>query len=172
MAASTLLRLFHVTQNHDYLLKAEQIMRAGSKIAAENPFGFGHLLNSIYLYIKKPIEITIIKKNTKQIDSEQMSEWLGKQFIPNSIIAVVKDSSQLEGLRKYPFFNGKKEDTTDLKKTNADNNSNNAEYAFVCRNFSCSLPIRSLQQFQEYLRLDKGRNNRELASHERQQNIL
>ena len=173
MAASTLLRLFHVTQNHDYLLKAEQIMRAGSKIAAENPFGFGHLLNSIYLYIKKPIEITIIKKNTiKQIDSEQMSDWLGKQFIPNSIIAVVKDSSQLEGLRKYPFFNGKKEVTSDLEKTNADNNSNNAEYAFVCRNFSCSLPIRSLQQFQEYLRLDKGRNNRELASHERQQNIL
>ena len=173
MAASTLLRLFHVTQNHDYLLKAEQIMRAGSKIAAENPFGFGHLLNSIYLYIKKPIEITIIKKNTvKQIDSEQMSDWLGKQFIPNSIIAVVKDSSQLEGLRKYPFFNGKKEDTTDLEKTNADNNTNNAEYAFVCRNFSCSLPIHSLQQFQEYLHLDKGRKNGELASHERQQNIL
>lgn len=156
MAALGLLRLYHMTQTGDYLLKAEQIMKTGLKAAAENPFGFGQLLNAIYLYIRKPIEITIIAKDTKQqIDSERMSGWLGKQFIPNSIVALVKDSSQLVELNKYPFFSGKKEDAIDKEKNNVDNRNARGEYAFVCRNFSCSLPIYSLDQLQEYIRRDK-----------------
>ena len=162
MAASGLLRLYHITQNSDYLQKAEQIMETGLKAAAENPFGFGQLLNAIYLYISKPIEITIIRKENKERSgSKQMSDWLGKQFIPNSIIALVKDQSQLNELSKYPFFNGKKEeDTIQKENINADNVTVNAEYAFVCRNFSCSLPIHSLQQLQKHL----GKDGVEISS--------
>ena len=149
MAASCLIRLYHITQSSDYLQKAEQIMKTGLKAAAENPFGFGQLLNAIYLYISKPIEITIIRKeNKEQSGSKQMSSWLGKQFIPNSITALVKDQAQLNELSKYPFFNGKKEEDI-IQKENI-----NSEYAFVCRNFSCSLPIHSLQQLQKYLGKD------------------
>jgi uncharacterized protein YyaL (SSP411 family) len=119
-------------------------METGLKAAAENPFGFGQLLNAIYLYISKPLEITIIRKeNKEQSDSKQMSSWLG-----NSITALVKDQSQLNELSKYPFFNGKKEEDI-IQKENI-----NSEYAFVCRNFSCSLPINSLQQLQKYLGKD------------------
>jgi uncharacterized protein len=84
-----------------------------------------------------------------------MSGWLGKQFIPNSIVALVKDSSQLVELNKYPFFSGKKEDAIDKEKNNVDNRNACGEYAFVCRNFSCSLPIYSLDQLQEHVRRDK-----------------
>jgi uncharacterized protein len=160
MAASTLLRLYHITRNSNYLLKAEQIMSAGAKAAAENPFGFGQLLNAIYLYIRKPIEITIIGTNMKKPkDLEQMSDWLGRQFIPNSIIALVKDRSQLDGLNKYPFFDGKKvENNIQTKRISADNGPLYAEHAFVCKNFSCSLPIHSLEQLQKYLGKDNDRN--------------
>jgi hypothetical protein len=160
MAASTLLRLYHIIRNSNYLLKAEQIMSAGAKAAAENPFGFGQLLNAIYLYIRKPIEITIIGTNMKKPkDLEQMSDWLGRQFIPNSIIALVKDRSQLDGLNKYPFFDGKKvENNIQTKRISADNGPLIAEHAFVCKNFSCSLPIHSLEQLQKYLGKDNDRN--------------
>jgi hypothetical protein len=160
MAASTLLRLYHITRNSNYLLKAEQIMSAGAKAAAENPFGFGQLLNAIYLYIRKPVEITIIGTNMKKPkDLEQMSDWLGRQFIPNSIIALVKDRSQLDGLNKYPFFDGKKvENNIQTKRISADNGPLIAEHAFVCKNFSCSLPIHSLEQLQKYLGKDNDRN--------------
>jgi uncharacterized protein YyaL (SSP411 family) len=160
MAASTLLRLYHITRNINYLLKAEQIMSAGAKAAAENPFGFGQLLNAIYLYIRKPIEITIIGTSMKKPkDLEQMSDWLGRQFIPNSIIALVKDQSQLDGLKKYPFFDGKKvENTIQTRRISADNGPLNAEHAFVCKNFSCSLPIHLLEQLQKYLGKDNDRN--------------
>jgi uncharacterized protein len=145
MAASALLKLYHITRNSNYLLKAEQIMSVGAKAAAENPFGFGQLLNAIYLYIKKPIEITIIGTDVKKsIDSAQMSNWLGKQFIPNSITAIIKDQSQLDGLNKYPFFDGK----------NVDINKQTAEHAFVCKDFSCSLPLVSLEQLQKHLGKD------------------
>ena len=160
MAASALLRLYHITRNSDYLLKAEQIMSTGAKAAAENPFGFGQLLNAVYLYIKKPIEITIIGTNIeKPTESERMSNWLGKQFIPNSIIAIVKDQSQLEGLSTYPFFEGKKVDyNKQTNKISAYNVPLDAEHAFICKDFSCSLPILSLEQLQKHLGKDDGRN--------------
>jgi uncharacterized protein YyaL (SSP411 family) len=133
-------------------------MKTGMKAAAENPFGFGHLLNAIYLYVRRPIEITIIAKNTEQqIDSERMSDWLGKQFIPNGIVALVNDSSQLTELGKYSFFSGKKvEDATDKEKDDVKNRISHGEYAFVCRNFSCSLPVYSIEQLQENIRRYKG----------------
>jgi uncharacterized protein YyaL (SSP411 family) len=153
MAASALLRLYHITRNSNYLLKAEQIMSVGAKAAAENPFGFGQLLNAIYLYIKKPIEITIIGTNVeKSTDSAQMSIWLGKQFIPNSITTIIKDQSQLDGLDKYPFFDGKKADINkQTKKISAYKEPLDAEHAFVCKDFSCSLPLVSLEQLQKHL---------------------
>jgi uncharacterized protein YyaL (SSP411 family) len=156
MAASALVRLYHITRNSNYLLKAEQIMSVGAKAAGENPFGFGQLLNAIYLYIKKPIEITIIRTNVKKsTDSAKMSNWLGKQFIPNSITAIIKDLSQLDGLNKYPFFDGKKADINkQTNKTSAYNEPLDSEQAFVCKDFSCSLPLVSLEQLQK--RLGKG----------------
>src|ERR671920_739252 len=60
MAASNLLRLHHYTQKKVYLDNAVRIMKAGSRSAAENPFGFGQMLNSIYLYVKRPVEVTVI----------------------------------------------------------------------------------------------------------------
>jgi uncharacterized protein len=156
MAASALVRLYHITRNSNYLLKAEQIMSVGAKAAGENPFGFGQLLNAIYLYIKKPIEITIIGTNLKKsTDSAQMSNWLGKQFIPNSITAIIKDQFQLDGLNKYPFFDGKKVDINkQTKKIGAHKEPLDAEHAFVCKDFSCSLPLVSLEQLQKHLGKD------------------
>ncbi len=63
MAASNLLRLYHYTQNNSYLDRAVRIMKAGSQSAAENPFGFGQMLNSIYLYVKKPVEIAVFSSD-------------------------------------------------------------------------------------------------------------
>jgi uncharacterized protein YyaL (SSP411 family) len=154
MAASNLLRLYYITQNNNYLDKAEQVMRTGSKAAAENPFGFGQLLIAIYLYVSQPLEITVIRKNTdKQSDSQQMSHWLGRQFIPNGIVTVIKSSSQLEELQKYSFFNGKKEEDNSERENqkSSNNNNDNSEYAFVCKNFTCSVPIHSLQDLQRHI---------------------
>ncbi|HEX6560777.1 MAG TPA: glycoside hydrolase family 76 protein, partial [Nitrososphaera sp.] len=121
MAASNLLRLYHYTQNNDYLDKATRIIKSGARPAAENPFGFGQLLNAIYLYVKKPVEVTVIGKGGG------MSAWLKEQFLPDGITAFVAEDNDIPALQKYPFFQGR--------------SSEKGETAFVCRNFTCSLPI-------------------------------
>ena len=49
--------------------------------------------------------------------------------------------ADLAQLQKYPYFAGKIIDTEKV------------EYAFVCKNFACSLPILSLSDFQKELRV-------------------
>lgn len=140
VAASDLLRLYHLTQKNDYLEKAEQIMKAGATSSAENPFGFGQLLTAIYLYVKKPIEITV--RTTDNIgEGQKMATWINKQFMPNAITAIIENQSQLSRLQEYPFFSG----------TNSARTSQ-TDYAVICRNFTCSVPIYSLSDFQEQIK--------------------
>jgi uncharacterized protein YyaL (SSP411 family) len=144
MAVSNLLRLYHFIQNNDYLYKAEHIMREGAKTASENPFGFGHLLIAMYLYIKKPVEITIIRNTEKQRANSEMVNWVNRQFIPNGIIAIIENKSQLQELQNYPFFKGR---------NLVQENQKDSDYALVCRNFSCSLPINSIQELERLVRM-------------------
>lgn len=140
VAASDLLRLYHLTQKNDYLEKAEQIMKSGATSSAENPFGFGQLLTAIYLYVKKPIEITV--RTTDNIgEGQKMATWINKQFMPNAITAIIENQSQLSRLQEYPFFSG----------TNSARTSQ-TDYAVICRNFTCSVPIYSLSDFQEQIK--------------------
>jgi uncharacterized protein len=129
VAASNLLRLYHYTQNDGYLEKAAQIMKSGARPAAENPFGFGQLLMAIYYYVKKPVEVTVVEKG-------KMSKWLHSIFMPDGITAVV-ERKDLPLLEKYAFFK--------------DRNTQGGETAFVCRNFTCSLPIKSQQELERQL---------------------
>jgi uncharacterized protein len=140
VAASDLLRLYHLTQRSDYLEKAEQIMKAGAKSSAENPFGFGQLLMAIYLYVKKPIEITV--RTTDEIgEGQRMARWISKQFMPNAITAIIGNQSQLRELQEYPFFSGTNSARADQ-----------ADYAVICRNYTCSVPINSLSGLQEQIK--------------------
>ena len=62
VAALNLLRLYHFSQRNDYLIKSEDIFRSVSSIARDNPFGFGHFLISLYMYVKRPIEFTVVQE--------------------------------------------------------------------------------------------------------------
>jgi len=140
IAASNLLRLYHLTQRNDYLEKAEQIMMGGAKSSTENPFGFGQLLIAIYLHVKKITEITVTRTNNSG-EGYKMATWLNKQFIPNAITVIIESHDQLSQLKQYPFFSGMNSARKD-----------EMDYAVICRNFTCSLPIYSLTDLQEHIK--------------------
>ena len=129
VAASNLIRLYHYTQDDTYLDKATRIMKSGARPAAENPFGFGQLLAAMYLYVKKPVEVAVIGKGA-------MSDWLKSTFLPDGITASV-EQGDMAALEKYSFFKGR--------------NAEGGETAFVCRNFTCSLPLKSQQELARQL---------------------
>jgi uncharacterized protein YyaL (SSP411 family) len=127
-----MLRLYHLTQEEKFLKIATQIMESQAQIAAENPFGFGYLLNTIYIFMQHPTEITIINSENSEI-----CNFLYSAFLPESIMISINNKSQLENLSKFPFFAGKS--YTD--KTSV----------FVCKDFTCSLPLGTISDIKSNL---------------------
>ena len=91
------------------------------------------LLNVLYLDIQKPSEITILNSQNTELVS-----ILSKKFLPESIIVTIHQEDELDLLSKFSFFAGK-EFLTDQTTV------------FVCKNFSCSLPLTSLEEVEEYI---------------------
>ena len=133
VAVHVLLKLYHFTQNKQFFEITKKIIESHAVSAAQNPFAFGYLLNVLYLYYQKPTEITII--NDENFD---LVSTLRKKFLPESIMVLVKNEKHLAALSKYPFFSGKE---FQQNKTNI----------FVCKNFSCSLPLSNLSDIEKEL---------------------
>jgi len=132
VSAFVLLRLYHILHEQKFLDITTKILESQAQMAAENPFGFGYLLNTLVIYLEKPVEITIINQENSEICQSLISKYL-----PNSFRVTINDSAQLEKLSEYPFFAGK----TFESKTSV----------FVCKDFSCSLPLRSLEEINSNL---------------------
>ncbi|MGH9909598.1 MAG: thioredoxin domain-containing protein, partial [Nitrososphaerales archaeon] len=128
IAALVLLRLYHYTQNQDYFSKAEKVLSTNATMAAENPFAFGQLLNAVYMYVRKPVEVTLIANDSKANDA---ITWINKQYLPEGIFAIV-DAAKISQLQDMAFFKGK-EAVKEKPFT-----------AYVCKNFTCSLPLHSI----------------------------
>ena len=133
VAANVLFRLNHIVNEEKFHTVSQKILESHATQAAENPFAFGYLLNVIFLDIQKPTEITII--NTQ---NHELVSTLNKKFIPESIMVQIDDKNELDILSKLPFFSGKQfpEDKTNV---------------FVCKNFSCSLPLTNMSDIEESL---------------------
>lgn len=132
VSAHVMLRSYHLSQKPTFLEIATKIMQAQAQRTVENPFAFGYLLNVLCMYIQKPQEITII--NT---ENSQICRSLFLDYLPNSILVAIQNPPQLESLSEYPFFAGKSfEDKTTV---------------FVCKDFTCSLPLHTLDEIKAHL---------------------
>jgi hypothetical protein len=127
VSSFVMLRLYHLSQKQSFLDISIKIMESQAQIAAENPFGFGYLLNTLSLYLEKPIEITVINS-----ENSELCKSLLTNYLPNSFMVTIQNSDQLNSLSEYPFFSGKSfEEKTSV---------------FICKNFSCSLPLHTLDE--------------------------
>ncbi len=133
VAAHVMLRLYHLTQEKKFLDVSTKIMESQALMAAENPFGFGFLLNTIYMYLQKPIEITLLNSSDNTIYTT-----LQQKFLPESIFVTVNSGEVLNDLSKYTFFSGKEY-------------KNDKTTVFVCKDFSCSLPLHSIEDIEKSL---------------------
>ena len=67
VSSFVMLRLYHLSQEQLFLDISMKTMESQAQTAAENPFGFGYLLNTISLYLEKPTEITIINSENSEL---------------------------------------------------------------------------------------------------------
>jgi len=87
VSSFVMLRLYHLSQEQSFLDIAIKIMESQAQIAAENPFGFGYLLNTLSLYLEKPVEITIINSENSEI-----CKSLFTNYLPNSFMVTIQNS--------------------------------------------------------------------------------
>lgn len=132
VSAFVMLRLYHLSQKQKFLEITMKILESQAQIAAENPFGFGYLLNTLTIYLGKPVEITIV--NT---ENSKICEHLLLSYLPNSLIITIHNANQLQELSEFPFFSGK---------TFSDKTS-----VYICKNFTCSLPLSDIEEIDSHL---------------------
>ncbi|NND86226.1 MAG: thioredoxin domain-containing protein [Nitrosopumilus sp.] len=132
VSALVMLRLYHLSQNQKFLEITTKILESQAQMAAENPFGFGYLLNTLAVYLDKPLEITII--NT---ENSEICEYLLLRYLPNSLIITIQNSNQSQKLSNLPFFSGKI--------------FSDKTVVYVCKNFSCSLPLSDIKEIDSHL---------------------
>jgi len=132
VSAFVMLRLYHMSQEQSFLEITTKILESQAQTAAENPFGFGYLLNVLSIYLEKPVEITII--NT---ENSELCKSLLTNYLPNSFMVTIQNSTQLENLSEYSFFAGK--------------NFEDKTLVFVCKDFTCSLPLHTIDEINSHL---------------------
>jgi uncharacterized protein YyaL (SSP411 family) len=148
MAAYALLRLHFITQNNDYYDKATDIIKSCYLASIQNPFGFGQLLISTYFYIKKPVEIIVIRndkmESTDTSGETSLTSWISKQYIPNKILLVVNSNSKsYHKLLDFGIVKGKEIKIDDTNKFK--------ESVYICKDFTCSLPINKKEDLEKYV---------------------
>lgn len=142
ISVSNFIRLYHVTGNSDYLNFAEKMMKVSLSSALENPFGFGCLLSSAYLYIKKPVEITVFSKNIHFKESTMLN-IINTAFIPNGIFSIIDENCNLKILEKYPLFQN--------QSLLNNNSSHGDEFVLICKDFTCTPPIKDIESLNDIL---------------------
>jgi uncharacterized protein YyaL (SSP411 family) len=137
VSISNLIRLYHITGKNNYLEMSEKMMKGSISSAIDNPFGFGWLLSSTYLYVKKPTEITIFSKD----DKSDMIDEMNKMYIPNGIFSILHEDNLSETLDQYNLFKNKS-----LIKERPVN-----DFAIICKDFTCSPPLTDLKKIKDIL---------------------
>ncbi|MGH7964545.1 MAG: thioredoxin domain-containing protein [Candidatus Binatia bacterium] len=126
VAIFNLLRLFSLTENQDYLTKAEQGLRLFYDAMEQNPFGFGHMLCALDFHLRRPQEIVLLGDKNAPATREMLAQLHGL-FVPNKTL-VCLDPQASSGIQLPTLLAGKTQ--VDGKLT-----------VFVCHNFTCSLPV-------------------------------
>ena len=133
VAIMALIRLYHITGKRQFLEAAENSLGMRLQEAAENPFAYGYLLNTAYMYLRKPVEITILNP-----ENDTIRKMLSTEFIPNGMLVFIQNKEQAQNLAKYTFFAGKAfSDKTQV---------------FVCKDMTCTPPLHEISDIRDQIR--------------------
>jgi uncharacterized protein YyaL (SSP411 family) len=127
VAALDLLRLSYLTENQEYLLKAERLLRVFYDAMEQNPFGFSHMLCALDFFLRRPQEIVLLGDKNAASTRELLARIHGI-FVPNKTLLCADPQGQGENVQIPALLAGRTQIDGQLT-------------AYVCHNFTCSLPV-------------------------------
>ncbi len=136
--ALNLLRLAALTGNEAFRTQGLQILSAQGNAIRENPTSVSELLLALDFALDTPKEIFLVKG--KDDDSEILVDVLRKTFVPNRVIAIVREGGEREAHEKrIPLLRYK---TARAGKTTA----------YVCQDKVCKQPTTDPDVFEKQLK--------------------
>ncbi|MBD3223965.1 MAG: DUF255 domain-containing protein [Caldithrix sp.] len=131
-----MLRLYSVTENDKYIEKSEQLFQKYGGQFTRNPFAYASYLNALDFYLQKPREILLVSPDDTHLP-EHWLDILYNSYRPNKVVLHHADGEQNPHITAS--FS-KNRSTVDKQLT-----------AYVCHNFSCSLPVTSVKELSRLL---------------------
>ncbi|NWF91051.1 MAG: thioredoxin domain-containing protein [Ignavibacteriaceae bacterium] len=126
-----LLRMYHLTGNPDFGIKADELIKAFSKLVSQQPSSFTYLLSGLDFYFGPVKEILII--GADETSREKFIKIINGIFLPNKVVLCKNKSNsvQLEEIAKYTSTYPIEGDKTSI---------------YICEDFMCKLPIHTLEE--------------------------
>jgi len=141
VAVGNLLRLSYLTENQNYLSKAEQVLRLFYDAMEQNPFGFSNMLCALDFYLQRPKEIVLLGDKDAPATREMLARIHGL-FVPNKTILCIdpRNAGEPVGVQMPSLLAATGKTQVDGKLT-----------VYVCHNFTCSLPVTEWGALKELL---------------------
>ncbi len=135
-AMLNLIRLSKITADPDLEQKAESIARTFSEQVLQAPAAYTMLLTAFDFFLG-PSSQVVIAGDLRSEETTKMVKALRKKFVPNKVVLFRPDvESEITNISEYTRnLSGRKGKAT----------------AFVCRNFSCHLPVTQISDMLELL---------------------
>ncbi len=138
IAAMNLLRLGRMTGESAYEDKANALLNSFSGDIAGAPSAHAQALLALDFAIGPSLEIVLVGEKEAE-DTQTMVDALHEQFIPNKVVLLRPPGDESEIIKLAPF-------------TEAQVAIGGKPTAYVCRNFSCSLPTADAKKMVELMR--------------------
>ncbi len=122
LAGHVLLTLWALTGESEYERLARITLSSLATAMRQHPVGLGNLLSALTLYLAPPQEVAIIG-DTRAADTCALVDAVQQRYLPNAVVAV-----GTAGTDTVPLLAAR--DLVDGRAA-----------AYVCRNFTCELPV-------------------------------
>ncbi|XP_072098846.1 spermatogenesis-associated protein 20 isoform X2 [Mobula birostris] len=137
VAASNLVRLANFTNRPDWIVRSRQIMTAFDKLLNGVPMALPEMVIGLMVQ-HHPVKQVVIRGELEAPETRELLQCINAHFVPNKILLLADGNSESFLYQTLPFL-----PTLELKDGKAT--------AYVCQNFSCSLPVTSVAELKALL---------------------
>ncbi len=140
MMCLNLLRVNALTGGADLVRLAEQVFTKYGSEYVVNPYGYASHLNALDFYLEKPKEIILIipPETSAEMLLKMLLKMVRSRYLPNKIVVVKSAGAEQESPVSAAILQNR--DAVNGQPT-----------AYVCHNFTCSLPVTTTEDLLKLL---------------------
>ncbi|MFX0086508.1 MAG: thioredoxin domain-containing protein [Candidatus Hodarchaeota archaeon] len=142
VSLENMLRLYHLTGENQFLERAEDLVEFLISWYEEKGHLNGDSLIALEMYKHKPLEIVTFTKEGTEIQNSIL-QYFQRNYLPHLILLNINPNN-IEELKDLHLVKDK------IRSKNLDELFTGS--TFICKDFSCSLPLNSITEITRYLR--------------------